>query len=464
MKHPKGLYLLNFVSMWECFSYYGMMGLMVLYLTSEWGLSDSSAFSLYALYIACVEFGGLLGGFCADRFLGFRGSIILGGWSIVCGHLCLTLGDQSIFIVGLSLIISGTAFFRGNLAALVSSLYQPDDPLLESGYRLYYIGINVGSLLASVCCPLLAEAWNWEAGFGCAAIGMFVGNCVFLCGQKQFLKDSKCLDFCNLLKGAAILVMMAITVALGLHFVETTETILPLFEVLLLIFAFRKLITFSSFKQIAPIFGAILAIIIFYGCEELLGSSLVLFAERHVNRLTPFGSIPSTSLVTFNPLAILIIGLFATKIQKDKTNSNRSLIIGFAALSFAFAVLSISPFFASPVETVELPWMIISILLIGAAEVWVGPTVYTIAAKAAPQNHQGLVMGIVTMGFSLANVFSGFLSKTMAMDEKQGSLTLYTQGFTNLALLAISVTIGVYLIYRINLKIALNIKNFIYKK
>jgi POT family proton-dependent oligopeptide transporter len=126
---PKELFLLNFVSMWECFSYYGMRVLLVLFMIHEFDLSDSEAFGFYALYTTLVEFGGVFGGMIADRLLGLKRTIMLGGWTIVCGHLSLIVPESKLcFYLGLGLIIVGTSLFRSNNPALIGKTNQENDP------------------------------------------------------------------------------------------------------------------------------------------------------------------------------------------------------------------------------------------------------------------------------------------------------------------------------------------------
>ena len=180
-KNPKSLYLLNFVSMWECFSFYGMRMLLVLFLVHEFQYGDEEAFSLYALYAIFVELGGVLGGVVADRYLGLKHSIIIGGVTIALGHICMALMHfEAFFFLGLGLIIVGTALFRSNVAALVGECYKKEDARKESGYTVYYAGINVGGFLATIFCGIVAESCGWHAGFGLAAFGMIFANIALL--------------------------------------------------------------------------------------------------------------------------------------------------------------------------------------------------------------------------------------------------------------------------------------------
>ena len=183
LTHPSGLYILFFTEMWERFSFYGMRALLVLYMTKVFLFSDHVAFGVYGAYLALVYTTPVLGGFLADRILGFKRAIYLGGILIMCGHVCLSLTDTSFFYLGLSFIIAGTGFFKSSISSLVGELYAQNDPRRDSGFTLFYMGINIGALLATLSCGFIAEAYGWHYGFGLAAIGMLLGLINFALGQ-----------------------------------------------------------------------------------------------------------------------------------------------------------------------------------------------------------------------------------------------------------------------------------------
>ena len=177
---PKALMLIASVQMWECFSFYGMRVLLVLYMIHQLGWSDAQAFGIFALYTGLVEFGGIIGGMVAEKFLGLKRAISLGGWLIMSGHLTLALGESFLFFRALALIIVGSSFFSTNLSALLGLFYGENDARRESGFTLDHAAINLGSLLASLLCGYVGELLGWNYGFGLAAIGMLSGNLTFL--------------------------------------------------------------------------------------------------------------------------------------------------------------------------------------------------------------------------------------------------------------------------------------------
>jgi len=178
--HPKGLSTLFFTEMWERMSYYGMRGLLVLFMTAalqDGGLAitTATATAIYGLYTASVYFMGLPGGWLADRLIGSQKAIWYGGIIIMCGHIVLAIPNDSTFFVGLILVVLGTGLLKPNISAVVGQLYSLEDTRRDSGYAIYYMGINIGSLIGYTVCGLLAEKVGWHWAFGAAAIGMALG-------------------------------------------------------------------------------------------------------------------------------------------------------------------------------------------------------------------------------------------------------------------------------------------------
>lgn len=458
-RQPGALYLLNFVSMWECFSYYGMRVLLVLFMTHVLDFNDTQAFGLYALYTTLVEFGGVIGGFVADRFLGLKRSISLGGWTIALGHLCLTIPDaQEYFFLGLGLIIAGMSLFRSNVAAFLGSFYQEHDPRREAGYTLYYTGINIGGFLASIGCGIVGEVYGWHAGFGLAAIGMLAGNIALILGRKLLILPEGMAAAITPVKranlwGAMGLALAAPLCAVALYYQAVVTLFFPIIALGAICYACQQIKTCTKREKqgILRLALFILFLILFYGCEEQLGSTLVLFAERHVDRQTLFGTMPASSLTTFNPLTILVIGpLIARLMQKMPWDGLTKIGVSFGFLAAAFGLLYGGCLTVGGGGEVPLYYAITSIVLIALGEILIGPTVFAAASEAAPRPLQGLMMGMVTFGFSLANLLSGALSQMMAITEGMPSLAVYAGGFQLLGLAALALMCGIlFFNYRI---------------
>lgn len=191
--HPVGLFILFFTEMWERFSYYGMRALLVLYLVEEinsenpgLGWSDADAGNLYGWYTMLVYITPILGGIIADKLLGFRKAITTGAVLMSLGHFALAFDPMPAFYMGLALIIVGNGFFKPNISSIVGQLYEEGSTKKDSGYTIFYQGINVGAFLGSILCGYLAETMGWHYGFGLAGIFMVIGMIQFQLSQKMF--------------------------------------------------------------------------------------------------------------------------------------------------------------------------------------------------------------------------------------------------------------------------------------
>lgn len=450
-RQPSALLLLNFVSMWENFSYYGMRVLLVLFMTEFLHMGDSSAFLLYALYTTLVELGGVVGGIVADRFLGLKRCILLGGWTIALGHLCLAIPDTKWgFFLGLGLIIVGTSLFRSNVAALLGEFYSESDPRRDAGFTLYYTGINIGGFLATLFCGIVGEMYGWHAGFSLAAFGMLSGNIALLLGWKilEGKGDSSSPAQIKSLKGILGLCFGAPLIAWVLFYPEIVTPWIPLVALAGIVYTFRQSRQWNAKerKGLWRLFAYLLFMMVFYACEEQLGSSLILFAERHVDRNTFLGSFPAASLIMFNPLTILLGGpLLSSWMQKFPLNGMNKIGASFFLLGVAFLLLYCGCLSAKE-NTVPLFYVVGSTVLIALGEIFIAPTVFSYASEIAPAKSHGLVMGMVTMGFSLANLFSGFLSQTLAIEEESASLTVYLEGFALIGSIILSISLCVIII------------------
>jgi len=178
--HPKGLFYLFFAELWERFSFYGMRALLVLYMTKQLLFTDTMSFGIFAAYMSLVYFTPIIGGVLADNYLGYRKSIILGGVFMAVGHFLLSFEQPVFFFGSLALIIVGNGFFKPNISTFVGTLYQEEDIRRDSGFTIFYMGINIGGAVAPLMCAWIAEAYGWHYGFMLAGIGMLVGLYFFM--------------------------------------------------------------------------------------------------------------------------------------------------------------------------------------------------------------------------------------------------------------------------------------------
>ena len=183
--HPKGLFVCFATEMWERFSYYGMRALLILYLTKHWEFSDAASYLIYGAYTSLVYIMPVFGGMLADQILGSKKAVTYGAILLVFGHLGMTVeSNEQIFYLSLALIVSGVGFLKPNISTMVGALYEQGDPRRDSGFTIFYMGINIGAFTATLLCGYLGEEIGWAWGFGAAGIGMLLGLIIFLWGQK----------------------------------------------------------------------------------------------------------------------------------------------------------------------------------------------------------------------------------------------------------------------------------------
>ncbi|HZS51755.1 MAG TPA: oligopeptide:H+ symporter, partial [Bryobacterales bacterium] len=188
--HPRGLSTLFFTEMWERFSYYGMRAILIYFMTDQvakggLGFSDAKAGAVYGLYTAMVYLLCLGGGWVADRISGQRRAVLIGGLFIAGGEFCLVAPSELSFYSGLVLLMAGTGLLKGNVSTIVGQLYAPGDPRRDSGFSIFYMGINLGALISPIICGYVGERISWRLGFGVAGLGMLAGLVQYLLGSRR---------------------------------------------------------------------------------------------------------------------------------------------------------------------------------------------------------------------------------------------------------------------------------------
>ncbi|WMX14322.1 MULTISPECIES: peptide MFS transporter [unclassified Aureispira] len=192
--HPKVLFFLFFVEMWERFSYYGMRALLVLYMTSEvMNYSTSDAYGIYGAYGALVYATPLIGGLLAEKFMGYRKAIMWGAFLMMCGHFLMAIENELIFLTALALLIMGNGFFKPNISSMIGKFYAKTDPRRDGAFTIFYMGINIGAFLSGLTCGAVGLDPNlgWHFGFGLAGVGMLLGLLIFWYAERNGILEDK---------------------------------------------------------------------------------------------------------------------------------------------------------------------------------------------------------------------------------------------------------------------------------
>jgi len=472
LDHPKGLYILFFSEMWERFSFYGMRALLVLYMTKSLLYSDSMAYGVYGAYGALVYASPVIGGLVADRLLGYRKAIVLGGILFVCGHFLMAIPNETAMYVALAFLCLGNGFFKPNVSSLVGKLYPEGDPRRDSGFTIFYMGINLGAFLSPLICGLVGETFGWHYGFGLAGVGMLVGLCVFLKGQKLLgdkglppepaLLEKKVfagLKSTHLLYLGCILAVPLVALSLNQNqYVGNT-----LYIVGIAIIGFLVYTIFTS-EKVARDRLFVVIVLMFFHCLfwaffEQAGSSLTLFADRNVD-LHLFGwAIPASLTQSINPLFIILFAPLFAKMWINLQNKGRQpsipvkFVLGIAQVGLGFGILVFGAFFAKDGIT-GMVWLVLAYYLHTTGELCISPVGLSAVTKLAPAKAVGTVMGAWFLSISFAHHLAGMIAKLADTQNVEGvgevapiySLPIYTGVFLNICWTSLGVALFLWLL------------------
>jgi proton-dependent oligopeptide transporter, POT family len=452
--HPAGLSTLFFTEMWERFSYYGMRALLLLFMTAsvaEGGLGweDAKAGPIYGLYTAMVYLTALPGGWIADRLIGQRRAVLVGGILIALGHVCLTFHALPPFYLGLFLIVVGTGLLKPNISTMVGSLYTPEDKRRDAGFSIFYMGINLGAFTAPLVCGFLAQstqfrgflerqgmdpANSWHWGFGAAAVGMTLGLVQYLLGGRRLgtaglepaaeSAEERAKNRRTLLLGTAgVIVVIALLALLRISGVITftaddvaTYLGYGLLAVPIVYFAYLFTRPWSpqERKHLWAIVCFFLFATLFWSAFEQAGSTLNLFAERFTNN-TLFGfAFPASWYQAINSAFIWMLApLFAWlwialgRRRREPTSPTKFtyglFFVGIGFLVMVGAALSSG----SGQARVSPIWLLTVYLLHTIGELCLSPVGLSTMTKLAPARIVGQMMGIWFLATSLGNFVGG---------------------------------------------------------
>ena len=466
--HPRGLSTLFFTEMWERFSYYGMRGILVLFMTAAaatggMGLDDVTATAIYGLYTAAVYLVALPGGWIADRLLGLRRAVFWGGCVIAAGHFTLAIPSTVAFYVGLTLIVIGTGLLKPSISAVVGDLYPEGGARRDAGFSVYYMGVNLGAFLGPLVCGLLGETVNWHLGFSAAGVGMVVGLVQYSYGQKflgsagnlrsEFqdaaVRKQSLRGLLRVVEGlvGVFLVLTALAQAGAVRLtllgvVDWTGIFIACLATgfLLYVVMFGRL-TVVEKKRVGVIAVTFLAAACFWSGFEQGGSSMNLFAQRLTNRTIAGWEMPASWLQSVNALFIILLApvfsLIWMRLGSRTPSTPAKMALGLLQLGLGFAVLAWASTYASLDRPVSPNWLVITYLFHTTAEQCLSPIGLSSTTKLAPSRYAGQMMGIWFMGAALGNLLAGRVAgliHSLPLPQLFGAVTLFSMG-TGLLLL-----------------------------
>ena len=457
--HPVGLYILFFTEMWERFSYYGMRGILVLYLTAETrgdnpglGWLDAEALSLYGWYTMLVYVASIPGGIIADKIIGQKRAVMIGGFLLVAGHGILSVEQMWAFYTGLALIVSGVGMLKPNISTLVGGLYRPGDEKRDKGFSIFYIGINVGAALASLVVAYVADIYGWHAGFGLAAIGMVLGQLVYLSGQRYLIEVGNKPVKANLDEGnvsigqifsrqfshrtplLATVVLAVLSTLAAWVFIEDQQIAYILFFLFLsvvvgmMVTIYGDLDTRQEKDRYLVLLLSFIIVIVFWGAFEQAGGLMNLYAQDRTDRFLFGYEIPAAAFQFFNPFYIILFAVPVAnfwlwwKHRGKEASSLFKMANGVIIMGLGFVFMVFASMQYETVGRSALYWLALAYLFHTIGELSASPVALSFITKLAPVRYGALMMGVYFAATGLGNKVAGLLGESAT---ELGELTIF---------------------------------------
>ena len=432
--HPKGLFVCFATEMWERFSYYGMRALLILYLTKHWEFTDAASYLIYGAYTSLVYIMPVFGGMLADQILGSKKAVTYGAILLVFGHLGMTVeSNEQIFYLSLALIVSGVGFLKPNISTMVGALYEEGDPRRDSGFTIFYMGINIGAFTATLLCGYLGEEIGWAYGFGAAGIGMLLGLFIFLWGQKYLegLAEPPSNKYMTKVNGISYenwaYISGVVMVLVTWFLVQNSQLVGQLlggFGVIFigawLLYALLKCAP-EERDRLIVVGILILFSLIFWALFEQAGSSLNILTDRGVDRVifgwevpaSMFQSLNAGFIFTIAPLFALLWISLAKRNMEPSTPIKFSIGIVLVGLGFLALVYGMN---SSEGLQTGVIWIVLIYLLHTLGELCLSPVGLSSVTKLSPQRIVGFMMGMWFFASAAGNYVASLIAKGTAGD------------------------------------------------
>lgn len=459
--HPKGLFYLFFAELWERFSFYGMRALLTLYMVQEIFKAlverDVATAVVYASYGSLVYASTVIGGQVSDKILGMRSSIFLGGILMALGHFVLAIENDIAFFMALALIVVGNGFFKPNISTFVGSLYEDGDMRKDSGFTIFYMGINIGGFVAPLLCGWLAVTYGWHYGFGLAGIGMVTGLLFFWSGIKKNVFGERGLPpsqdiyerkVVGIPQKTLIPILAFLSAPVIAYLLSAWEQnyVSGIFKFIgFAVLAYIGYIMFkSSADQRKKLFMAVLItffMTLFWGFHELSGSVITLFASRNVD----LSIINASQTNALNSMFIIIlaipISLLWAYLSKRGLNPRTpyKFGLGLVLAGVSFYILALSGGSANEDGMVPMYFLFAMYFIISVGELFMSPVGLSKITDLSPKHVVAFMMGVWFLSSAYAFQIVGFISEELAIESTDANvggletLSVYIDGFSLIA-------------------------------
>nr|WP_294782427.1 peptide MFS transporter [uncultured Flavobacterium sp.] len=455
-KYPKQLWYLFFVEMWERFCFYGMRGVLTIFMVDQLFLPEDHANLQYGAIQAFVYAFTFIGGIFADKILGFKKSLLFGAIVMILGNLLIAIAPHDLFYYGIAFSIIGTGFFKPNVSSMVGELYKEDDGRRDAGYGMFYAGINVGGLFGGALCVYLGKYYSWQLCFLSAALVMFLGLITFMLTKKYLgpIGDSPLLSLDSgkrKVREISVYVLSLLSIPLIYIMVKNTDYtdyFMYTIGVIAVLYFSYELYKLGNIKLQKKLFAAFLFVffyLLFNAIYEQSGGSLSLFAKDNLdNKLLFFNIDPNIINNSSNTFFVVVlsplIGLLWIWMGKRKIEPNTLIKfgIGFLFLAASFYIFYLTRFFANAQGIASLNVFTFAYLVTTIGELCLGPIGMSIITKLSPKRLFGMMMGLWFLASAFGQLAAGKLgaeiSRSNTGDTLMSKLQSYTEGYYELAI------------------------------
>jgi len=467
-KYPKQLWHLFFSEMWERFSFYGMRGMLVIFMVNQLMMNDEVANLQYGATQAFVYAFTFVGGMFADKILGYRKSLFWGGILMIIGSVVLAIDPKQFFFVGIGFTIIGTGFFKPTISTIVGKLYKEDDNRRDAGFSLFYAGVNLGALIGGYLCIAVANGsmlssivpvhLRWNVAFGFASVVMVISLLTFIQTKKSLgeigisplldLTDSKrkTYEYLTYL-GSIVVIPVVILLVSNSGYTDLFMYIIGPCSLLYLLYEMKNF-TLKENKKLIAALVFILFSIVFWAFFEQSGGSLSLFAASNLDntvlgvKLDPNGvnnSANSLFVIIFAAL-VGLVWLWMSK-RKIEPNTVVKFGLGFLFLAGGFWVFYYTKFFADANGITSLDLFTFGWFIITFGELCLSPIGMSIMTKLSPAKLQAVMMGMWFLASAYGQYFAGLLGANIAVASENSTnlekLMIYADGYKQLAIYAL---------------------------
>lgn len=463
---PKGLYLLFFTELWERFGFYTLQAIIILYMTKGLFMQDTQANLLYAAFSSLLYLTPTIGGYLADKYLGFQRSITIGGVLFIIAYMLCASSDKALFFLGLGTLICANGFFKPNVSSIVGELYKDKDSRRDGGFTLFYMGINIGALIPPIIAGALVTKYGWHSGFLLAAVGMTIGQCIFLLGKKhlgtagaytyhkgKINKKAPSYSFYAWLFGG-IIASVALCQLAFKHPEETTliigaGAVVVFFVVFFYLF---KLPLEQRNKMIAALVLIVISVV-FWSLYNQAFTSLMLFADRNMEKSFLGFPFDAEASQFFNPFFIITLSPLLSRfwIRMDNVGLNPStqmkFFLGIFFMCAGFLLLAFGAKYFGVNGMTSSWWLGASYFLQTIGELLISPIGLAMITVLCPKPLVGMMMGVWFFAQAASFAIGGFLANIAAVPANltaAQSLPIYSHAFFVYGVIACVMALATY--------------------